>query len=64
MKCALCGYRFDEKDAQAGCNGCGLLKKCDLIRCPNCGYEMVPEPKWIKKLKEKRRKKHGINRQG
>lgn len=62
MKCTLCGFEFNEKEAQAGCSGCGLLKKCDLIKCPNCNFEIVPEPEWINKLKDKRRKKGDIDR--
>ncbi|UCD35664.1 MAG: hypothetical protein JSU90_02185 [Nitrospiraceae bacterium] len=56
MKCSFCGHEFDENRALGGCTSCGLLKKCDLIKCPNCSFEMVPEPKWIKKLREIRRK--------
>lgn len=62
MKCTLCGYEFDEKKAQAACSGCSLVKKCDLIRCPNCNFEMIPEPAWLKKLREWRRNKNAINR--
>ncbi len=57
MKCTLCGFEFNANGAQSGCNGCGLLKKCELVKCPNCNFEMVPEPKWIKRLRDKRRGK-------
>ena len=60
MKCSLCGFEFNEHEAEAGCTGCGLVRKCDLIKCPNCNFEMAPEPGWIKKLKDRRRKKHGV----
>jgi len=53
MKCSLCGLEFDEEKAQNACHGCILSKSCDLIRCPNCGYEMPVEPKFIKKLRER-----------
>jgi hypothetical protein len=56
MKCTFCGHEFNEHEAQAGCTACGIAKKCDLIKCPNCNFEMAPEPKWIKKLKALRRK--------
>jgi Fe2+ transport system protein FeoA len=55
MKCSLCGYTFDELEASSGCASCGFSKGCDLVRCPNCGYEAAPDPKWIKRLFKKRR---------
>lgn len=57
MKCSLCGFEFNEKDEEPVCSKCHLVKGCRLIRCPNCGFEMAPEPEWIKKLRDKRRKK-------
>ncbi len=60
MKCSLCGLNFDETMAQAACSGCGLVKKCDLIRCPRCNFEMAPEPKWVRKIKDWRRKTDDI----
>ncbi len=57
MKCPLCGYEFDEAQAQQACSGCSLLKKCELVRCPNCNFETAPEPEWIKKFRGMRRKK-------
>ncbi len=57
MKCSLCGFEFNEEEARAGCGGCGIVKHCDLIKCPNCSFEIPPEPEWIKKLKNIRRKK-------
>ncbi len=62
MKCTLCGCEFDEKAAQKACSGCRLVKNCELIRCPNCNFEMVPEPKWIKRLRDKRGNKDDIDR--
>jgi hypothetical protein len=61
MKCTLCGFKFNEIEAQSGCGGCGLMKKCDLVKCPNCNFEMLPDPEWIKKLLTRRRKKDGVN---
>ena len=52
MKCSMCGHVFNESEAEGGCTACAVVKKCDLIKCPNCNFEMVPEPKWIKKLKK------------
>jgi rubredoxin len=56
MKCSLCGYQFNIEEASSVCQGCVFSKKCSLVRCPNCGFEMVPEPKWIEKIREKIKK--------
>ena len=57
MKCALCGLEFDEKEGQRACTGCIMAKSCNLIKCPNCGYESPIESKLIKKIREWRKKK-------
>ncbi|MEI7905319.1 MAG: hypothetical protein WCI43_07895 [Candidatus Firestonebacteria bacterium] len=50
-KCSMCGKEFGEEEAGTGCKNCPMHSKgCNLIRCPNCGYEWPPEPKWLKKL--------------
>lgn len=42
MKCALCGYQFD--NAALACYGqCPLASGCHIICCPNCGYQTVDE---------------------
>ena len=65
MKCSLCGFEFNEETAQSACCGCPLTKgNCGLTKCPNCGFEMVQEPEWIKKLKNRKAKKDDINRKG
>jgi len=51
--CALCGTAFDLADASSSCKGCVLATGCDLIRCPNCGYETPKEPRWLKKIFKK-----------
>jgi len=56
MKCVLCGFEFSESEALKTCQGCPI-RNCDMFRCPNCGYETLPEPKLVKFLK--RRLKHG-----
>lgn len=61
MKCAFCGYEFSENDAAASCKGCSMTKGCKLLKCPRCGYETPPEPKWLKKLL-KRSETNGTNR--
>jgi DNA-directed RNA polymerase subunit RPC12/RpoP len=50
MKCSFCGFEFDEKDSVNACKSCMMSKGCNLIRCPNCGYEEPKTPKWIEKL--------------
>jgi rubredoxin len=57
MKCTLCGFEFDEKNAKAGCADCLMMKNCGLIKCPNCGYEFPKTPEWINKLLEKGKSK-------
>lgn len=49
MKCLLCGYQFDETKTLATCNAC-LGPSCKKIKCPNCGYETLPEPEIGSKL--------------
>jgi rubredoxin len=63
MKCALCGHEFDETQAQAACAGCILAQGCKRVRCPNCGYETLPEPAWLRKLFD-RRKRDDVDRKG
>jgi rubredoxin len=57
MKCSFCGMEFKEEEAQKACGACSMTKGCKMIRCPRCGYEMVPEPGWIKRLKEWRKRR-------
>jgi hypothetical protein len=62
MKCSLCGFEFEQKEARTACAGCLLSKTCELARCPNCGFEMPLEPGWIKRLFKRKRKKDGAER--
>ncbi len=55
MKCGLCGYEFDPNQAGTVCGGCPLVRGCQLVRCPRCGYEMPPEAKLIGWLRNLRR---------
>ncbi len=57
MRCSLCGLEFDEKQAQRACRGCIIAKSCNLVKCPNCGYESPLESKLVKKIKEWRDKR-------
>lgn len=52
IKCGLCGFEFDENKAAFACASCFMMKECKLIKCPRCGFETPPEPKWIKNLKK------------
>jgi len=52
MKCTLCGYEFDPAKAEKACKRCLLRKGCNLIRCPNCGFETPPDPEWFKRCKK------------
>ena len=51
MKCAVCTCEFDEDDARHACSGCVKSGGCVRIKCPRCGYEVPPEPRWIKRLR-------------
>jgi len=54
MKCGFCGYEFGPEEAGTACGSCPLVKGCNLVRCPRCGYEMPPEAKliiWLRNLK-------------
>jgi rubredoxin len=62
MKCALCGFRFTEEEGVAACSGCLLGGSCNLIRCPNCGYDNPREPKLFKVFEGWRRRINGIRR--
>jgi rubredoxin len=56
MKCSLCGYEFNEKEAEGTCKNCPIMKGCRLIKCPNCGFEIpAQEPKWLKYFKKERK---------
>ncbi len=42
MICKICGYVFDETKKTENCKGC-LVHNCNMIRCPNCGFEQLPK---------------------
>ncbi|MCX8104105.1 MAG: ferrous iron transport protein A, partial [Candidatus Bipolaricaulota bacterium] len=56
MKCALCGFEFAEADARRPCASCPLGTQCDLVCCPNCGYQTPGEPQWLSRLRRWRRR--------
>jgi rubredoxin len=49
MKCVFCGYVFDETKRLETCKAC-MGSGCKRIKCPNCGYETLPEPEIGSKL--------------
>ena len=56
MRCKICGYVFDENKKTETCKWC-TEPHCKMVRCPNCGYETLPESKgefkFIDSLKKK-----------
>ena len=64
MKCALCGHEFDPKRAPSACPSCPMARGCRKVRCPNCGYETVPDVPWVRRLADlfqrTRRKPDGL----
>lgn len=54
MKCAFCGAEYDEKEARKSCASCPL-RGCGLLRCPRCGYETPPPPRWLKWFKREKK---------
>ncbi|MFQ6126844.1 MAG: hypothetical protein ACE5R6_19880 [Candidatus Heimdallarchaeota archaeon] len=61
MKCSLCGLEFSADQGRAACASCVLVRTCNLIRCPNCGFEMPIKSKLEKFIKKWRRKKDETN---
>lgn len=57
IKCGLCGFEFNENEAQTACEHCSMKKTCKLIKCPKCGYEMPLEPRWLNSLLKRRKQK-------
>ena len=51
FQCALCGARFTH-GAQV-CGGCVLRASCDVVQCPNCGYQFPRTSRiatWLRRL--------------
>jgi predicted amidophosphoribosyltransferase len=49
--CGLCGARFTHGGQV--CGGCVLRAGCDVVRCPNCGYQFPRESRiaaWLGRL--------------
>lgn len=43
-KCSFCGMEFTDEQGISACASCPL-SNCSLVKCPNCGYESLPEAK-------------------
>jgi len=56
VNCPFCGKKFAEADAQKACRACSLFGGCKKIKCPYCGYEQPPEPAFLKKIGNIRKK--------
>ncbi len=50
MKCPLCGSEFSREEAGEACQHCPL-KSCNLVCCPQCGYQFVDEKQARERLK-------------
>jgi rubredoxin len=50
IKCSFCGMEFTEEQGYSACGSCPI-SNCKLIKCPNCGYESIPEPASLNFLK-------------
>jgi NMD protein affecting ribosome stability and mRNA decay len=56
LKCSLCGHEFDENMENSLCAECNIkiTKNCNLVACPNCGFEMPKDShmnRFFKKIK-------------
>lgn len=49
VKCEFCGFTFQRCDG-ISCDSCPI--NCKTIRCPNCGYEILPESKSYKFIED------------
>lgn len=58
IKCPLCGFECEEDQCSGACNDCPLhSKRCNMIRCPNCGYMIPKEPRLVKIIRDIWRRK-------
>lgn len=54
MNCPVCGMRFRVEQAKTSCESCPMSKNCMMVRCPNCGFEAVPDKEDMKKIRSMR----------
>ncbi|MBI3072045.1 MAG: hypothetical protein HYY84_07970 [Deltaproteobacteria bacterium] len=54
IACPLCGNRFERSLEANRCHGgCPMGDKCNLVKCPGCGYEWPGDSRlvnWLKRL--------------
>ena len=48
--CALCQARFTHGDRV--CGACPLHAGCELVRCPNCGYQFPRSSRLVEWLEQ------------
>ena len=53
IKCEFCGFSFQKCDG-ISCDSCPI--NCKTVKCPNCGYEILPESKSYKFMEESLKK--------
>ena len=53
VKCECCGFTFRKCDG-ISCDSCPI--NCKTVKCPNCGYEILPESKSYKFMENGLRK--------
>ncbi|UCE39417.1 MAG: hypothetical protein JSW00_09405 [Thermoplasmata archaeon] len=61
IKCTFCGFEFSLDEGRSACATCPI-SSCDKLRCPNCGYEYLPEPKLIKLIRKRRKKEKKVKK--
>lgn len=44
--CSLCGARFTH--AEKACSACPLNRGCEVVRCPNCGFQFPRESQLVR----------------
>ena len=49
VKCEFCGFTFQKCDG-ISCDSCPI--NCKTVKCPNCGYEILPESKSYKLIED------------
>jgi hypothetical protein len=49
--CGFCQRTFAPDEGQPTCASCPLKGGCQLVRCPNCGYENPVTPAWVARLR-------------
>ena len=49
IRCEFCGFTFQKCDG-INCDSCPI--NCKTVKCPNCGYEILPESKSYKLMED------------